>query len=112
MGGSASFSRVGTSDGIDSKSAPLGGHVGEVEVVPFGELLPLRAGQDLTDIAVELGHSQVAEFDRQEIAMHAQHGRHADGEVHVGAALLRAKLKERVDTRQGDTPKGLYRNAV
>ena len=32
--------------------------------------------------------------------MHAQHRRHADGQVHVGAALLRAELQERVDARQ------------
>ena len=38
-----------------------------------------------------------------EIAVHAQHRRHADGQVHIGAALLRAELQERVDTRHSQS---------
>ena len=53
--------------------------------------------EDLGEIALELRVADVAELDRHEVAVHAQHGRHADGQVHVGAALLHAELQERVD---------------
>ena len=68
------------------------------------EQLRLRPRQDLGDVALQLGRAHVPEFDRQQIPVHAQHGWDADGQVHVRAPLLRAKLQKRVDTRQGDNP--------
>src|SRR5581483_3594441 len=66
--------------------------------------LGLRASEDLADIAFELPGTQISEFNGKQIAVHAQHGRHADRQMYVGAALLRAKLEKRVDTRQDDHP--------
>ena len=65
--------------------------------------LALRVAQDLVDVAFELGVAEVAELDRHEVAVQAQHRRHADGEVDVGAALREAQLQERVDTCHGVT---------
>jgi hypothetical protein len=36
--------------------------------------------------------------------MHPEHWGYADGQMHVGAALLRPKLQKRVNARQGDHP--------
>src|SRR5689334_11752394 len=73
----------------------------------LAERLGLGPGENFRDIALELRQPEVAELDRHEVAMHAQHRRHPDGQVDVGAALLRAKLQERVNTRQGHTPRGI-----
>jgi hypothetical protein len=56
----------------------------------------LVLGLDLGEVALLLGVANVAKLDGHEVAIHAQHGRHADGQVHVGAALLHAKLQEGV----------------
>jgi hypothetical protein len=60
--------------------------------------LLLRLTEDLFDIAVELRIAEIAELDRHEVAVQTQHGRDADGEVHVRAALRQSELEERVDT--------------
>jgi len=39
------------------------------------------------DIGFEFGIAQIAEFDRHQIPLHAQHGRHTDRQVQVRAAL-------------------------
>ena len=82
---------------VDAEAAAVGRHIGEVEVVALAEVLVLVLGEDLGEVALELRVADVAELDGHEVAVHAQHGRHADGQVHVGAALLHAKLQERVD---------------
>ena len=71
---------------------------------PCAEPLALRLGQDLGDVAFELGVAQVAELDRHQVAVHAQHRRHADGEMDVGAALREAELQECVDACHGGLP--------
>ena len=83
---------------VDAKAAAVGGDVREVEVMPLAQVLQLRLGQDLRDVALELRVAQVAKLDRQQIAVHAQHRRHADGQMQVRAALRRAQLEERVDS--------------
>ena len=85
---------------VDAKAATLGGHVGEVQVAALGEMLVLRVGQNLGDVTFQLPRPQLTELDRQQIAVHAQHGRHAHRQVHVRAPLLRAELQKRVDARQ------------
>ncbi len=117
-GGSASFSKEGTSDGmgperrantrflakdVHPKAAALRGDIREIEIIPLGEMLSLRAREDLGDVPLEFRHPQLTEFDGQEIAVHAKHRRYADGQVHVRAALLRPQLQERVNTRQSLT---------
>src|SRR5580698_2085852 len=109
IGGSASFSSVGTAAGvlaehIDAEAPALGGHVGEVQVLPLVELLVLRARQDLGDVALKLGVPEVTELDRQQVPVHAQHRGHADGQMHVRAALLRAQFQKRVNARQAIAP--------
>ena len=91
---------------VDPKAPPLAGYVGEVQVVALGEMLVLRAGEDLRYVALELRRAHVAELDRQQIAVHAQHGGHADRQVHVRAPLLCAELQKRVDARQANVPPG------
>ena len=86
---------------VDAEAPAVGRHVGEVEVVALAEVFVLVLGEDLGEITLELRVADVAELDGHEIAVHAQHGRHADGQVHVGAALLHAKLQERVDASHG-----------
>jgi hypothetical protein len=44
--------------------------------------------------------------------MHAQHWGDPNGQMNVGAALLRAQLQERVDTRQGGKPLDIEWSAV
>jgi hypothetical protein len=39
------------------------------------------------------------ELDGQQVAVHAQHRRHPDREVYIGAALGKAQLQECIDTR-------------
>ena len=89
---------------VDAEAAAFGGHVREVEVVALARNIGLVAGEDLGDVALELPAPQVAELDGQQVAMHPQHRRNADGQMHVRASLLRAELQERVDARQGDDP--------
>ncbi|GFE84543.1 hypothetical protein GCM10011487_65430 [Steroidobacter agaridevorans] len=60
------------------------------------QLLLVAAIHDLDDVALELGLAQVAELDRQQVAMHSQHGRQADREMDVGAALVGAELQKGV----------------
>ena len=59
---------------------------------PFGELLGLGTGQDLGDVAFQLRGAQVTEFDRQQVAVHTEHRRDADGQMNIGATLLRAEF--------------------
>ena len=82
---------------VDAETPAVGRHIGEVEVVALAEVFVLVLGEDLGEITLELRIADVAELDRHQVAVHAQHGRHADGQVHVGAVLLHAKLQERVD---------------
>ena len=86
---------------VDAEAAAVGRDIGEVEVVALAEEFVLVLGEDLGEVAFELRVADVAELDGHEIAVHAQHGRHTDGEVHVGAALLHAELQERVDASHG-----------
>jgi len=44
------------------------------------------------DVAFEFPGAQLAELDRHEITVHAQHRRYADGQMYIGATLLRAEL--------------------
>ena len=53
--------------------------VGEVQVVSAGELAALGRRHDLVDVALELCVGQVAKADRQQVAVHPEHRRHADG---------------------------------
>ena len=66
--------------------------------MPVAQHFDLRRSQNLGDIALELGVAEVAEFDRHQIAEHAQHRRHADRQVQIGAALRHAQFEERVDS--------------
>ena len=79
---------------VDAETAGVLGYVGHVDVAPAAEALLLGGGEDFADVGLELGGAEVAELDRHEIAMQAEHRRHADGEVHVGAALGQAELQE------------------
>ena len=83
---------------IDAKAAAFGRHVGEIEVVALAQVLQLRLGQHLGDVGLEFRLAQVAKLDRHQIAVHAQHRRHADRQVQIGAALGHAQLEERVDS--------------
>ena len=82
---------------VDAKAPAVAADVREVDVVFLPEALALRVGQDLVDVTLELGVSQVAELDRHEVAVQPQHRRHADGEVNVRAALREPQLQECVD---------------
>ena len=62
------------------------------------EALLLGFGQDLFDVAFELGIAEVSELDRHQITEQAQHRRNADGEVHVGASLRQTELEKGVDS--------------
>ncbi len=86
---------------VDAEPVAFLGDVREVDVVALAELLLVRRCQDLGDVALELGLGEVAELDRQQLAVHAQHRRHADRQVHVRAALRGAELQECVDSCQG-----------
>src|SRR6185437_2105805 len=66
---------------VDAETAAVRRYVGEVEVLSLAEMLSLGAAHDLRDVAFELRRAQIAEFDRQEIALHAQHRWHADGKM-------------------------------
>ncbi len=83
---------------IDPEAPAFRRYVGEVDVVAFAQLLQLVLGQHLGNVAFELGLTQIAEFDGHEIAVHAQHRRHADRQMQVRAALRHAQLQERVDS--------------
>jgi hypothetical protein len=67
---------------VGAKAAALGGDVGEIEVVTFAQ----RA------VALQFRVGQIAELDGNQIAVHAHHGRHADRQVQVGAALRHRQL--------------------
>jgi hypothetical protein len=67
-------------------------------------VLFLLLAQDLEQIALELGVAQIAELDRHQVAVHAQHRRHAHREVHVRTALLGAEFQEGVDACQRRAP--------
>ena len=67
-------------------------------------MLLLVRRQDLGDVAFELGVAQLAELDRHEIAVHAQHRRYADGQMDIRAALLGAELQERINARHCRCP--------
>ena len=54
------------------------------------EMVNLVLRQNLVYVAFELAIAQVAELDRHQIAVHAQHRRHAHRQVNVRAALLGA----------------------
>ena len=86
---------------VDAKPAAIGRHIGEVEVVALVEELGLVLGEDFSQVTLELRVADVAELDGHQVAIHAQHGRNADGQVHVGAVLLHAELQERVDASHG-----------
>jgi hypothetical protein len=77
---------------VDAKTPALTRHVREVQIAPLGEIIRLGFRQNLGDVALKLHGTQIAELDRHQIAVHAQHRRHAHREVNVGAALLRAQL--------------------
>ena len=83
---------------IDAEAAAVGRDVGEIEVVALAQHLELRLGQHLGDIGLEFRVAQIAELDRHQVPVHAQHRRHADGQVQVRAALCDAELEERVDS--------------
>ena len=51
--------------------------------------------------ALEFGIGQIAEFDRHQVAVHAQHRRHADRQMDVGTALGETQFQERVDAWHG-----------
>ena len=65
------------------------------------EALLLGGCQDLADIALEFGVAQIPELDRHQVAVHPEHGRYADGQVDVGAALREAELQEGIDAGHG-----------
>ncbi len=60
--------------------------------------LLLRLGQHFRDIRFEFCLSQVAEFNGNQVAVHAHHWRHAHGQVQVGAALCDGELEKGVDS--------------
>jgi len=60
-------------------------------------LVLVRPAHDLDDITFQFGLAQVAKLDRQQVAMHPQHRRQANGEMNVGAALIGAEFQESVD---------------
>jgi hypothetical protein len=69
---------LGTSVGIedvDAEAAAVGGDVREIDVVAAAEHVLMSPAHDFLHVALELRLAQVAEFDRHEIAMHAQHRR-------------------------------------
>src|SRR5580658_7307180 len=89
---------------VDTEAPALGRYVREVQVVTLVKLLILVAGEDLADVALKFRHAQVAELDRQQVAVHAQHGRNTHREVHIRATLLRAELQERINACQAVPP--------
>jgi hypothetical protein len=89
---------------IGAKAPAVGRYVGEIQIVAEAQIRDLHLRQHLVDVGLEFRFTEVAELDRHEIAMHAQHRRNADGEVQVRAALRRAELEERVDS--GHKPQG------
>ncbi len=79
---------------VDAETAAFFGDVGEIEIAAFIEMVLLGIAEDFHDVAFELRIRQVAELDRHQFAIHAQHGRNADGQVDVGAALGKAEFQE------------------
>ena len=82
---------------VDAKSAAICADVGKVDVVAGVQFLLLILGQNFEHVTFELGVRQLAKFDRHQVAIHAQHRRHADGQVHVGTALCEAEFQERIN---------------
>ncbi len=68
---------------VDAIAPAFLGDVGKIEIVALIETFDLLGRQDLAHVAVEFGIGQLPELDRQQIAIHAQHRRHPDCEVHV-----------------------------
>ena len=64
----------------------------------FTQGFDLVLGQNLGDVAFEFRISEIAELDRDQVAVHAHHGRHADGQVQIRAALRDGELEECVDS--------------
>ena len=72
---------------IDAEAAAFGGHVGKIQVIALAQYLELRLGQYFGDVGFEFRVAQIAEFDRHQIPVHAQHRRHAYREVQIRASL-------------------------
>src|SRR5690606_36647665 len=83
---------------VHTKASTVRRYIREIDILTAPEHVLVLPAHDLGDIAFELRLAQIAELDRQQIAMHAQHGRDADREVDVRAALIGAQLQECVDT--------------
>ena len=66
--------------------------------LPSRSCFLLARSQHLGDVAFELRLTQVAKLDGHQIPVHAQHRRHADGQMQIGATLGHAQLEERVDS--------------
>ena len=77
---------------VDTKTSAFFGHVGEIEVVALFQNFFLILGQDLEYVAFQLGVRQFTELDRQQIAIHTQHGWHADRQVNVRTTLCETQL--------------------
>jgi hypothetical protein len=56
------------------------------------EMILLRIAQDFREVTLKLAVGEFAKLDGHEVAVHAQHWRHADGEMDVGATLGEAQL--------------------
>ncbi len=72
---------------VDAEAAAVRRHVREIDVVAVAQMLQLVLRQHLGDVALEFRLAQIAEFDGHQIAVHAQHRRHADGQMQVRATL-------------------------
>ena len=79
---------------IDPEASAFLADVGEIEVAARIEEILLRIAEDFHDVAFQLGIRQLPELDWHQVAVHAQHRRHADGEVDVRAALGEAQFQE------------------
>ena len=82
---------------VDAEAAAVLADVREVDVFATAEAVLVAARQDLHHVGLEFGTAEVAKPDRHEVAAHAQHGRHAHGEVYVGTALGQAELEKGVN---------------
>ncbi len=87
----------GLAEYVDAEATALVADVREVEIVTCVQTLLLFVRQDFEQIGFEFGIAQLAELDRAQVAVHAQHRRHADRQVDVGAALREPEFQECVD---------------
>ncbi len=85
-------------ENVDPEAAAFRCDIGEVQIASCVESFLLVLRQDLEHVSFEFGIRQLPELNWHQVAIHAQHRRHADGEMHIRAALGETEFEKCVDT--------------